>query len=145
MKTVFPSKAAAKVSMRLVANQNPGKIAKAFKDYVKKVAPSTVKVDVKLYDNNGYPALTPIDSVAMKAATNAITKVYKKKVYFTREGGSIPVVADFQQILKTGVVLMGFGLEDDNLHAPNEKFDLRQFKNGMKTSAVFYDEFSKTM
>ena len=143
VKTVFPSKAAAKVSMRLVANQHPGKIAKAFKDYVKKVAPPTVRVEVKMYDNNGHPALTPIDSVAMKAATNAITKVYKKKVYFTREGGSIPVVADFQQILKTGVVLMGFGLEDDNLHAPNEKFDLRQFKKGVKTSAVFYDEFSK--
>ncbi len=145
VKTVFPSKAAAKVSMRLVANQNPGKIAKLFKSYVKKVAPPTVKVDVNLYDNNGYPALTPIDSVGMRAATNAIKLVYKKSPYFTREGGSIPVVADFQQILKADVVLMGFGLPDDNLHAPNEKFDLMQFTNGLQTSAIFYNEYPQTV
>lgn len=142
VKTVFPSKASAKVSMRLVANQNPVKIANLFKKHVQSVAPDTVKVDVKMYDNNGHPALTPIDSVAMRAATNAINRVYKKAPFFTREGGSIPVVADFQQILKTDCVLMGFGLPDDNLHAPNEKFDLQQFKNGMLTSAIFYKEFA---
>ncbi len=144
VKTVFPSKASAKVSMRLVAKQNPAKIAKAFAAYVKKVAPGTVTVDVKMYDNNGHPALTPIDSVAMRAATRAIRQVYGRNPYFTREGGSIPVVADFQQILQADVVLMGFGLPDDNLHAPNEKFDLVQLRNGMLTSALFYDELSRT-
>ncbi|MBL0174175.1 MAG: dipeptidase [Ignavibacteria bacterium] len=143
VKTVLPAKASAKVSMRLVANQNPMKIAKLFMDYVKKVTPDTVKCEVKLYDNNGHPALTPIDSAGMRAAAAAIKAVYKKDPFFTREGGSIPVVADFQQLLGSEAVLLGFGLPDDNLHAPNEKFDIIQFSNGMKTAACFLDEFAK--
>ena len=144
VKTVLPAKASAKVSMRLVANQDPLKIAKLFMAYVKSVCPDTVKLDVKLYDNNGHPALTPIDSAGMRAASAAIRTVYKKDPYFTREGGSIPVVADFQHILGVEAVLLGFGLPDDNLHAPNEKFDIIQLTNGMKTAACFFDEFAKS-
>jgi acetylornithine deacetylase/succinyl-diaminopimelate desuccinylase-like protein len=143
VKTVLPAKAHAKVSMRLVANQDPAKIAKLFIQHVKNVAPKTIHpVEVKLYDNNGYPALTPIDSIGMKAAAAAIKKVYKKEPYYTREGGSIPVVADFQHILGAEAVLLGFGLPDDNLHAPNEKFDIIQLTNGLKTAAHFLMEFA---
>ncbi|MCZ7558596.1 MAG: dipeptidase [Bacteroidia bacterium] len=143
VKTVLPAKASAKVSMRLVANQDPDKIAKLFKEYVLSVAPDTVKVDVHLYKNNGYAALTPLDSAGMKAASAAIKSVYKKDPYFTREGGSIPVVADFQHLLGVEAILLGFGLPDDNLHAPNEKFDISQFKNGLLTSSAFLEEYAK--
>jgi len=142
VKTVLPAQASAKVSMRLVANQDPMKIAKLFIDYVKSVTPETVKVNVKLFDNNGHPALTPIDSVGMKAAAIAIKNVYKTDPYFTREGGSIPVVADFQHLLGVEAVLLGFGLPDDNLHAPNEKLDLTQFSNGLQTVAHFFHEYA---
>jgi len=137
VKTVLPAKAHAKVSMRLVANQDPMKTARLFMDHVKNVAPDTVKVDVKLYDNNGHPALTPIESRGMRAAAAAIKAVYRKDPFFTREGGSIPVVADFQQLLGVEAVLLGFGLPDDNLHAPNEKLDLGQFDKGLATAANF--------
>ncbi len=143
VKTVLPATAHAKVSMRLVANQDPMKIAGLFKEHFLSIAPDTVNVEVTLYDNNGHPAFTPIDSVGMKAASAAIKRVYKREPFFTREGGSIPVVADFQQILGVEAVLLGFGLPDDNLHAPNEKFDLIQLRNGMQTVACFYDEFLK--
>ncbi len=143
VKTVLPAKAQAKVSMRLVAKQDPEKIAKLFKEHVKAIAPDTVKVDVHMYKNNGYAALTPLDSPGMRAASAAIQTVYKKDPYFTREGGSIPVVADFQHLLGVEAILLGFGLPDDNLHAPNEKFDIIQFKNGLLTSAAFLQEYAK--
>ena len=143
VKTVLPAEAHAKVSMRLVANQDPDKIAKAFKDYIKDIAPDTVKVDVKLYDNNGYAALTPLTADGMKAASTAIKKVFKKDPFFTREGGSIPVVADFQHLLGVDAILLGFGLPDDNLHAPNEKMDISQFRNGMQTTVHFLEEYAK--
>ncbi len=145
VKTVLPSKASAKVSMRLVANQDPSRIAQLFMDHVKAVAPDTVTVDVKLYENNGYPSLTPIDSMGMKAASAAIQKVYKKPPFLTREGGSIPVVADMQQLLKVEPVLLGFGLPDDNLHAPNEKMDIVQITNGYATVTHFFNEFLTLM
>jgi acetylornithine deacetylase/succinyl-diaminopimelate desuccinylase-like protein len=141
-KTVLPAEAHAKVSMRLVANQNPAKIADLFKKYFKSIAPDTVKVDVIMFENNGHPVLSPIESDGMKAAASAIKKVFRKDPFYTREGGSIPVVADFQRIFGVEVVLLGFGLPDDNLHAPNEKFDLNQFKAGLQTSAHFLQEFA---
>jgi acetylornithine deacetylase/succinyl-diaminopimelate desuccinylase-like protein len=144
VKTVLPASAHAKVSMRLVANQKPDKIARLFIDYFKSIAPDTVKVNVKLYDNNGHAALTPLDSPAMRAAAAAIKKVYKQEPYYTREGGSIPVVSDFQQLLGVDAILLGFGLPDDNLHAPNEKFDVSQFRNGLATTAQFFEEFAKS-
>jgi acetylornithine deacetylase/succinyl-diaminopimelate desuccinylase-like protein len=142
VKTVLPAEAHAKVSMRLVANQKPAKIAKLFKDHINAIKPDTVKVKVHMYENNGNPAMTPLDSVGMKAAANAIRKVFKRDPYFTREGGSIPVVADFQRILGTEAILLGFGLQDDNLHAPNEKFELVMFDHGLATAAHFLEEFA---
>ncbi len=142
VKTVLPASAHAKVSMRLVANQQPDKIAKLFIDYFKSIAPDTVKVDVKLYDNNGHAALTPLNSPGMRAAAAAIKKVYKKDPFYTREGGSIPVVADFQQLLGVDAILLGFGLPDDNLHAPNEKLDISQFRAGLATTMYFLEEYA---
>jgi acetylornithine deacetylase/succinyl-diaminopimelate desuccinylase-like protein len=145
VKTVLPSKAQAKVSMRLVANQDPMKIAKAFTKHFKSIAPNTVTVDVKMYENNGHPSLTPIDSKGMEAASSAIKKVYKKAPFLTREGGSIPVVADMQQLLKVEPVLLGFGLPDDNLHAPNEKMDIAQIVNGYATVTHFFNDYLEIM
>jgi acetylornithine deacetylase/succinyl-diaminopimelate desuccinylase-like protein len=142
VKTVLPAEAHAKVSMRLVANQDPKKIADLFKAHVKSVAPPWATVTVKMYDNNGHAALTPIDSVGMKAAAAAIKTVFKTEPYFTREGGSIPVVADFQHILGVEAVLLGFGLPDDNLHAPNEKFDIEMFTKGLRTVANFFVQYA---
>lgn len=143
VKTVLPASAHAKISMRLVANQKPEDIAKKFIDYFKGIAPDTVRVEVKKYENDGFAALTPIDAPGMKAAAAAIKKVYKKDAYFTREGGSIPVVADFQQLLGVETILLGFGLPDDNLHAPNEKFDISQFKKGLETSMHYLEQYAK--
>ena len=145
VKTVLPAQAHAKVSMRLVANQDPATIAKLFKDYISDIAPDTVKVDVKVYENNGYAALTPIDAPGMKAASAAIKKVFGRLPFMTREGGSIPIVADFQHLLGVEAILLGFGLPDDNLHAPNEKFDLAMFRNGLATSAYFLEEYAAVM
>ncbi len=142
VKTVLPARAHAKVSMRLVAKQDPDKIAKLFKDHIRDIAPDTVKVDVKLFENNGHAALTPLDAEGMKAASAAIKKVFKRPPLFTREGGSIPVVADFQNLLGAEAVLLGFGLPDDNLHAPNEKLDLAMFSNGLATVAWFFEEYA---
>lgn len=142
VKTVLPAEAHAKVSMRLVANQDPLKIAELFKAHVKSVSPPWATVSVKMYENNGHAALTPIDSVGMKAAAAAIKTVFKTEPYFTREGGSIPVVADFQHILGVEAVLLGFGLPDDNLHAPNEKFDIEMFTKGLRTVAHFFTQYA---
>ncbi len=143
VKTVLPASAHAKVSMRLVAKQDPDTIAKLFIDYFKSIAPDTVRAEVKLFDNNGHAALTPLDSPGMRAASAAIKKVYRKDPFYTREGGSIPVVADFQHLLGADAILLGFGLPDDNLHAPNEKMDLAQFRAGLATTMYFFEEYAK--
>ncbi len=141
-KTVLPSKAGAKISMRLVPDQKPEKIEKLFEDYVKKITPKSVKVVVKsLHGGNG--ALTPLDSPAMKAAVVAMKKAFGKDPLFTREGGSIPVVNVFQTILKAPTILLGFGLPDENAHSPDENFDLGNFHKGILTAAYYLDELSK--
>jgi acetylornithine deacetylase/succinyl-diaminopimelate desuccinylase-like protein len=138
-KTVIPAKAMAKISMRLVPNQDPEKIAGLFEAYVKKIAPKTV--DVKVTRMHGAkPWMTDFDNVYVQAAGRAIEKGFGKRPVYTREGGSIPVVATFQTALNIPVVLFGFGLPDDNLHAPNEKFNLDNFFNGVLASAFLYQE-----
>ncbi|MBK9228040.1 MAG: dipeptidase [Ignavibacteria bacterium] len=141
-KTVLPSKAAAKISMRLVPNQHPKKIEKLFTDYVNKIAPKTVKVKVKDL-HGGMGALTPLDSPAMGAAVIAIKKAFGKDPLFTREGGSIPVVNVFQTILGAPTILLGFGLPDENAHSPDEHFNLKNFHRGILTAAYYLDELSK--
>lgn len=137
-KTVLPAKAGAKVSMRLVPNQDPNKIAKLFKEYVESLAPDTVDVKVKEH-HGGHPIVIDLDYYGLKAAAKAFEDVYEKEVLFSREGGSIPIVADFKKVLGVNSILMGFGLTKDALHSPNESFSLKDFQRGIKTSARFFE------
>ncbi len=141
-KTVLPSKVSAKISMRLVPDQKPAKIAKAFTKYINHIAPKSVKVNVK--DLHGAsPCITPLEASATIAASKAMSRAFGKKTVYMREGGSIPIVNVFTTKLKSPVVLMGLGLDSENLHSPNEHFDLNHFKLGIMSSAYFFDEFSK--
>lgn len=141
-KTVIASKASAKISMRLVPNQAPKKIAKSFTKYIKSITPNSVTV--KISDLHGaYPALSPLTTKAIKAAAVSMKKAFGKKTVFMREGGSIPIVTTFQRILKAPSVLMGFGLNSENLHSPNEHFSLTHFQLGIQSSAYFFKEYSK--
>jgi acetylornithine deacetylase/succinyl-diaminopimelate desuccinylase-like protein len=141
-KTVLPSKASAKISMRLVPHQNPNKIAANFIKHVKALAPKTVKVNVK-YVHGGLPVVIPYNNKAIQAAAKAVSKAFKKKTVYTREGGSIPIVVEFVNQLKAPAILMGLGLDTDNIHSPNEQFSLNNFKLGILSSAYFLEEFSK--
>jgi acetylornithine deacetylase/succinyl-diaminopimelate desuccinylase-like protein len=141
-KTVIPAVAMAKVSMRLVPNQDPDKIAQLFEDYVKKVAPKTVEVKVTRM-HGGKPWMTDFDNKFVQAAGRAIEKGFGKEPVFNREGGSIPVVATFSEILGLPSVLFGIGLPDENAHAPNEKLDLGNFHGGVIASAFLYDEIGR--
>ncbi len=137
-KTVLPSTVHCKLSMRLVPDQDPEKIAAAFREYVEKIAPPTVKVEI--IGGHGAPAtITDFEIPAMKAAVAAYTETYGKEPVFMREGGSIPVVGQFQEFLGLETVLMGFGLPDDKIHAPNERFYLPNFFKGIETSIRFLD------
>lgn len=141
-KTVLPSKASAKISMRLVPNQTPQQIAKLFERYVKKLCPKTMQIKVTEL-HGGYPAITDITTKEIIAASNALHKVFKKKPLFAREGGSIPVIASFERLLGLKSVLMGFGLDTDAIHSPNERFKLDNFHRGILSVALFYDELAK--
>jgi acetylornithine deacetylase/succinyl-diaminopimelate desuccinylase-like protein len=138
-KTVIPAKASAKISMRLVPNMTPAKIFDLYKNYVKKIAPASVDVDVRLI-HTGDPCLIPVDNRYIQAATRALHEVWGKDTVFIRSGGSIPIVGDFARHLGLPSVLMGFGLPDDNLHAPNEKFNLNNFKLGITSIIRFLEE-----
>jgi len=141
-KTIIPAKAMAKVSMRLVPNQEPEKIAKAFTDYVLSIAPAGVKVEV--IDHHGAnPVLVPRKSDMMKAGMSALEQGFGSKPVFIREGGSIPIVGTFQKCLKSPVLLLGYGLSTDNIHSPNEKFHLDNFWRGARTSAILMEEAAK--
>ncbi len=141
-KTVIPSVATAKISMRLVPDQDPKKIAGEFKKYIKQLAPKSVKVTVR--DLHGaLPSLTPLDDPATVAAAKAMGKAFGKKTVFMREGGSIPIVNVFAKKLKAPVVLMGLGLDSENLHSPNEHFNLNHFLLGIKSSAYFISEYAE--
>ena len=137
-KTVLPSKATAKISMRLVPDQSAGKIAKLFERHVKKIAPKTVQPKA-IYIHGGEPAVTPIDSPGVKAAVAALEKGFGKKPVYQREGGSIPIVVQFKQILGLDTVLLGFGLPDENAHAPDEFISLENFFGGIRTSVHFLE------
>ena len=141
-KTVIPALSMAKVSMRLVPNQNPDTIAKLFETYVKKIAPSTVELKLTRL-HGGKPWMADFDSPYIRAAGRAIEKGFGKTPVFTREGGSIPVVATFQEELGIPSVLFGVGLPDENAHAPNEKLDLANFHGGVIASAYLYQEISQ--
>ena len=136
-KTVLPSEAHAKISMRLVPDQQSGEITKLFARHFKSIAPKCVKVEVKECEG-GDGFLIPISSEAYKAAARAMTEVYGIEPVPSRGGGSIAVLAEVQKILGIDPLLMGFGLERDTIHSPNESYLLRQFFAGMESIALFY-------
>ena len=141
-KTVLPSKANAKISMRLVPNQSSNEISKLFEDHFKKIAPDFVQVTVTPH-HGGEPVITPTDSVPFMAASKAMEKTFGKKPIPTRGGGSIPIVALFEKVLGLKTVLFGFGLDSDNLHSPNEKYGLFNFYKGIETIPYFYQYFTE--
>lgn len=141
-KTVLPSKAYAKISMRLVPYQDPDKITKLFSDYFCSIAPPYVKVQVKPH-HGGHPYITKTDSIEFKAASRAMEKTFGKKPIPTRGGGSIPIVALFEKTLGLKSVLMGFGLDSDGLHSPNEHYGIFNFLKGIETIPHFFHEYTQ--
>ena len=136
-KTVLPSKAFAKVSCRLVANQDHEKISQAFAEYMQAIAPKGVRVKVKpMHGGQGY--VCPIDLPAYKAAEKGFEVAFGKKPLAARRGGSIPIIADFERILGVKTILMGFGLEQNAIHSPNESMDLEVWENGIVAVSEFY-------
>jgi len=138
-KTVIPAKALAKISMRLVPNMTPAKAFEQYKGYVEKIAPEGVQVEVRLL-HSGDPCLIPVNNKYIQAATQALHEVWGKDTVFIRSGGSIPIVGDFDRHLGLPSVMMGFGLPDDNIHAPNEKFKLQNFELGIRSLIRFMEE-----
>jgi len=141
-KTVLPSKAYAKISMRLVPNQTSDQITKLFSDYFTSIAPASVKVKVTPH-HGGEPVVTPTDSVAFKAASMAMETTFGKKPIPTRGGGSIPIVALFEKELGLKSVLMGFGLDSDLIHSPNEHYGIFNFLKGIETIPVFFKNYAE--
>jgi acetylornithine deacetylase/succinyl-diaminopimelate desuccinylase-like protein len=140
-KTVLPSKAYAKISMRLVPHQVSTKVDKIFEDHFKKIAPPSVKVSVvSLHGGQGY--VSPIETVAYKAASMAVEESFGKAPIPTRSGGSIPIISDFESVLGTKSILLGFGLESDAIHSPNENYPLFNFYKGIETIPLFFKYFA---
>ena len=141
-KTVLPSKAYAKISMRLVPNQNSEKKTQLFKTHFEGIAPPYVKVKVTPH-HGGEPVVTPTDSIAYLAAEKALEEAFNKKPIPTRGGGSIPIVALFEKELHVKTVLLGFGLDSDNLHSPNEKYDIANYLKGIETIPLFFKYYAE--
>lgn len=140
-KTVLPSKAYAKISMRLVPNQSSQKISELFQKHLESIAPKSVKINVKPH-HGGEPVVTPIDFPFYKAAEKAMEKVWGKTPIPTREGGSIPIVALFEKELGLKTILMGFGLDEDAIHSPNESYGITNYFMGIETICQFFKEVS---
>jgi acetylornithine deacetylase/succinyl-diaminopimelate desuccinylase-like protein len=141
-KTVLPSKAYAKISMRLVPNQNDETIYKLFEAHFKKIAPPSVKVRVWPH-HGGLPAVTPTDTIEYQAAHLAMTTTFGKTPIPKREGGSIPIVALFEKVLGVKSILMGFGLDSDALHSPNEHYGLFNFYKGIETIPYYFENYAR--
>ncbi|HLA52642.1 MAG TPA: M20/M25/M40 family metallo-hydrolase, partial [Flavitalea sp.] len=141
-KTVLPSKAFAKISARLVPNQSSADITKKLTDYFGNIAREGVTVSVKEH-HGGEPYMTPIDSKGFRAASRAIEKTFGKPPVPVRGGGSIPICSLFEKELGVKIVFMGFGLDSDNLHSPNEKFNVFNFYKGIETIPYFHQYFAE--
>ena len=137
-KTVLPSRASAKISMRLVPDQSSAKAARLFERHIKKIAPKGVQLSIRSL-HGGEPAITPIESAGVRAAIEALERGFGKKPLYQREGGSIPIVVQFKKILKIDTVLLGFGLPDENAHGPDEFLHLPNFFGGIRTVAHLFD------
>ena len=138
-KTVIPAKANAKISMRLVPDMKSGETFALFKKHIESIAPKGVTVDVRLI-HSGEPAVIGTDNPYIRSAVKSLREIWGKEPVFVRSGGSIPVVGDFERALGIPSVMMGFGLPDDNLHAPNEKFHIANFHRGIETIIRFFEE-----
>lgn len=140
-KTVLPSKAYAKISMRLVPNQSSTNITKLFENHFKKIAPPSVQVEVHPH-HGGEPVLLPTDSIEYEAAKRAMSASFGKEPIPERGGGSIPIVSLFEEVLEVKTVLMGFGLDSDAIHSPNEHFGIFNFNKGIETIPYFFQNYS---
>ena len=141
-KTVIPSEASAKISMRLVPHQRSEEISALFEKYIKSIAPPSVRVEVSSL-HGGEPVVTPVDSVAYRAASKAMESTFGKKPIPYRSGGSIPIVPMFEELLGLKSILMGFGLDTDAIHSPNEHFGLINFFKGIETIPYFYRYYAE--
>lgn len=141
-KTVLPSKASAKISMRLVPNQDSEKISKLFEDHFKSIAPDSVKVKVTPH-HGGEPVVVPVDMVEYQAASKAYETTFGKTPIPVRSGGSIPIVALFEDILGLKSIMMGFGLDSDAIHSPNESYGVENFLKGIETIPLFFENYSE--
>jgi len=141
-KTVLPSKAYAKISMRLVPHQVSKEISDLFANHFSSIAPAGVTVKVTAH-HGGEPVVTPTDSVAYQAAAKAIKATFGKDPIPTRGGGSIPIIALFERTLGLKTVLLGFGLDNDNIHSPNEKYDVFNYYKGIETLPFFHKYFAE--
>jgi len=142
-KTVIPAKATAKVSMRLVPDMDPQKTFQLYKRCVESLCPAGISLDVRLVHSGG-PIVIDVDNPYVRAATSAMQEVFGKQTVFVRSGGSIPIVGDFERSLKIPSVMMGFGLPDDNLHAPNEKFHIANFYRGIESLIGFFERLGQS-
>lgn len=141
-KTVLPSKAFAKISMRLVPNQDPDKITALFTEHFTRMAPPSVRVKVTPH-HGGQPAVTPTDTVEYQAASKAMLQTFGKAPLPQRSGGSIPIVALFESILGIKTVLLGFGLDTDDIHSPNEHYGLFNFYKGIETIPYYFKYYAE--
>ncbi len=141
-KTVLPSKAYAKISMRLVPNQSPDKVTELFKNHFESIAPEGVQVDVRPH-HGGWPVVTPTDSIEYQAAAAAMKATFGKDPIPSRGGGSIPIVASFEKILGLKTVLMGFGLDTDDIHSPDEHYGVFNYLKGIETIPYFYKYYAE--
>jgi acetylornithine deacetylase/succinyl-diaminopimelate desuccinylase-like protein len=141
-KTVIPAKATAKISFRLVPDMNPQEIFAQYKSYVESLQPRGIELRVRLI-HTGDPIVMRTDNRYIQAATHALRQVFGKDTVFIRSGGSVPIVGDFERHLKIPTVMMGFGLPDDNLHAPNEKFHIPNFYKGIESIILFFEELGR--
>ena len=137
-KTVIPAKAVAKVSLRLVPEMTPAESFQLLSDYVQTIVPPGVDAQVRLI-HSGEPCLIPVDNPYIRAATEALREIWGRETVFIRSGGSIPIVGDLARHLNLPSVMMGFGLPDDNLHAPNEKFSIANFHQGTESIIRFLE------
>ena len=142
-KTVLPSKAYAKISARLVPNQSSEKITNILLNYFKSIAPASVTVEAELH-HGGEPYMTPIDSKGYKAASKAVETTFGKTPIPVRGGGSIPICSLLEKELNTKIIFMGFGLDNDNLHSPNEKYNLENYYKGIETIPYFHKYFAES-
>jgi acetylornithine deacetylase/succinyl-diaminopimelate desuccinylase-like protein len=136
-KTVIPARASAKVSIRLVPDQDPDDILKKYTDYVKKLTPKGIQTKIKVW-SKGPASVVSTDNKYIQAATEAMHEIFGKDTVYIRSGGSIPIVSDFENELRVPTVMMGMGLPDDNLHAPNEKFHIPNFYRGIESIIRFF-------